>query len=48
MSDKELIEFLWNLLWSDLTDGDVPSEDDMYKLLEELTNRKILNGEFPS
>jgi hypothetical protein len=48
MSDKQLIEFLWKLLWADLSDGDMPSEDDLFTLKEELTKRGILEGEFPS
>lgn len=47
MSDRELIVFLWKLLWADLSDGDVPSEDDLYTLRGELTDRGILDGEFP-
>lgn len=47
MNDQELIEFLWKLLWNDLSDGDVPSADEIYTLKEELTKRGILDGEFP-
>lgn len=48
MSDKELIEFLWRLLWEDLSDGEIPSSDEQDVLLKELTDRGILNGEFPA
>ncbi len=48
MTDKELIEFLWKLLWGDLSDGDTPSDDELNTLLTELTKRGILDGEFPS
>ncbi len=41
MNDQELIEFLWKLLWNDLSDGDVPSDDQLYTLKEELTKRGI-------
>ena len=47
MTDHELIEFLWKLLWNDLSDGDVPSDDELYTLKTELTKRGILDGEFP-
>jgi hypothetical protein len=48
LSDKELIKFLWELLWNDLSDGDTPSDTEMDILRVELTNRGILDGEFPS
>lgn len=48
MSDKEFIEFLWGLLWDDLSDGDTPSDAEQEILLKELTDRGILNGEFPA
>ena len=48
MSDKEFIEFLWNLLWADLSDGDTPDYTEMEILRVELTNRGILDGEFPA
>jgi hypothetical protein len=48
MSDKEFIEFLWRLLWDDLSDGDTPSDSEMEILRVELTKREIIDGEFPS
>lgn len=47
MSDKEFIEFLWRLYWDYISDGNSPTDDEWNTLLAELTNRKILNGEFP-
>lgn len=46
MTDIELIEFLWRLLWYDLSDGDVPSDEEMETLKVELTRRGILDGDF--
>lgn len=47
MSDKEFIEFLWKLLWGDLSDGDMPSKEEIEILKKELTKREIIDGEFP-
>jgi hypothetical protein len=49
MSDRELIEFLFKLLWGDLTDGDTPSDKELETLRIELWKRHILpdDGEFP-
>lgn len=48
MTDEEFIEFLWGLLWADLSDGDTPSKEEMEILKTELTKRMIIEGEFPS
>lgn len=48
MNDKEFIEFLWNLLWADLSDGDTPSKEEIETLKVELTKREIIDGEFPA
>jgi len=41
MSDKEFIEFLWNLLIGDLTDGDTPSDEDWETLIKEGNKRSL-------
>jgi hypothetical protein len=41
MTDRELILYLCQLLWDDLSDGDVPDDKDFKTLKEELTNRNI-------
>lgn len=48
MDDKQFIEFLWKLLWADLSDGDTPSKEEIEILKFELTKRMIIEGEFPS
>lgn len=48
MSDEDFIKFLWRLLWDDLSDGDTPTDMEWSTLLNELTLRGILDGEFPS
>ena len=48
MTDKEFIEFLWGLLWNDLSDGDTPSKDEIEVLRIELSQRGIIDGEFPA
>ena len=48
MDDLTLIEFLFNLLWSDLTSGDTPSKEDLDILRTELTARGIIYGRFPN
>lgn len=48
MNDKEFIKFLWKLFWDLVSDGDEPSDTEMDILRVELTNRGILDGEFPS
>lgn len=48
MNDEELIKFLWKLLWADLSDGDTPSTSEIETLKVELTNRGIIDGEFPA
>lgn len=47
MNDKELIKFLWELLWNDLSDGDTPSDEELETLVRELTKRGILDGALP-
>lgn len=46
MTDFELIDFLWRLLWNELSDGDTPSDEEMETLRVELTLRGILDGDF--
>lgn len=46
MTDMELISFLWNLLWGDLSDGDTPTTAELEILKQELTKRNILDGDF--
>lgn len=41
MSDRELIKFLWTKLWTVLTKDDVPTEDELYQMKEELNARDI-------
>jgi len=41
MTDKEFIEYLWKLLWDDLSDGDTPSNEDWDILRKELSARNI-------
>ena len=48
MNDPEFIEFLWRLLWNDLSDGDTPSQEEIKVLKIELTKRGIIDGEFPA
>ncbi len=48
---KEFIEFLWGLLWNDISDGDIPSNEEIQILKIELNRRDLLsntNGEFPA
>lgn len=45
MTDRELIEYLWNLLANDITDGDVPSEEEYAVLEKEFKERGIIENE---
>jgi len=46
MSDIELIEFLWKMLYN-LIGGTEMSGVEIKTVVDELTDRGILNGEFP-
>lgn len=48
MSDKEFIQFLWSLLWDDISDGITPSDEEFQTLRKELNDRGIIDGEFPA
>jgi hypothetical protein len=47
MTDHDLIQFLWNLLWECIIGGE-PSHDELETLRAELNERGILEGNFPA
>jgi len=48
MEDNELIEFMWKIIYDELSDGDMPSDKDIHTLVIELYRRDILDEpEFP-
>jgi len=48
MDDKEFINLLWKILWGLFSDGDYPTQDEWEILRLELTDRGIIEGEFPA
>lgn len=41
MTDNELIQWLFDLLWDDLTDGNIPSDDELTVIKQELLKRGL-------
>ena len=39
MTDKEFVNFIFYLLWNDLTDGNTPTEEDFQKIKDEFLER---------
>jgi len=46
MTDYELIQQLFNLLWEDLTDGDTPTDAELSEVRLELEKRGLNSGSY--